>query len=179
LYFDLIRKRRSIRKFTAQPLEKDKIDALIEAALRAPTSRGSNPWEFIVVDSPQTLGKLAEAKPHGSSFVENAALAIVVCADMERSDVWVEDASIAATYIQLAAEDLGIGSCWVQIRKRMHANQRSARDYIVELLKIPQPLTVECIVALGYPAEKKPSHGQEDLQYQKIHLNMHGRPYGK
>ena len=149
-------------------------DDLVEAALRAPSSRGLNPWEFIVVADKNLLEKLSSSKQHGASFLKNAALGIVVCADPERSDVWVEDCSIASIYIHLAAASLGLGSCWIQIRKRMHDASRTAQEYIAELLDIPSNLTVESIVAIGYPDEKKTSHEKEDLQFEKVYADRYG-----
>ena len=81
MFMSLIQKRRSIRRFLAKPIEDEKIEMLIEAALRAPSSRGLNPWEFIVVTERDLLEKLSSAKTHGSEFLKNAPLGIVVCAD--------------------------------------------------------------------------------------------------
>ena len=116
----LSQKRRSIRKYQKSPIESDKVQALVEAALLSPSSMAARSWEFVVVDDPDLLDKLSKAKPQGSAFIKNAPLGIVVCADPERSSPWIEDASIACTYIQLTAESLGLGSCWIQIRNRMH-----------------------------------------------------------
>lgn len=174
MFLSLIQGRRSIRNYLEKPIETEKIDTLIEAALRAPSSRGFNPWEFVVVTEKGLLEKLSKAKPHGASFLKNAALGIVVCADPEKCDVWVEDASIASIFIHLAAESIGLGSCWIQIRKRMHDQTTSAQAYIRSLLNIPKNLNIESIVALGYPAEKKPPHRKEDLQYEKVHYGMYG-----
>jgi len=174
MFLSLIQRRRSIRDYLEKTVEPEKIDMLIEAALRAPSSRGFNPWEFVVVTEKGLLEKLSTAKPHGASFLKNAALGIVVCADPEKCDVWVEDASIASIFIHLAAESMGLGSCWIQIRKRMHDQTTSAQAYIRSLLNIPKNLNVESIVAIGYPAEKKPPHRKEDLQYKKVHYDLYG-----
>ena len=174
MFLSLIEKRRSIRKYTGKPVEAEKIDALVEAALRSPSSRGFNPWEFVVVTDKTLLEKLSKAKPHGASFLKNAPLGIVVCADPEKCDVWVEDASIATIFIHLAAESMGLGSCWIQIRKRMHDQTTTAQAYISGLLNIPKNLTVESIVAIGYPSEKKPPHRKEELQYKKVHYGLYG-----
>lgn len=157
-----------------KPIEPQKIDTLIETALRAPSSRGFNPWEFVVVTDRLLLEKLAKAKPHGASFLKNAPLGIVVCADPKKCDVWIEDASIASIFIHLAAESLSLGSCWIQIRERMYDQTQKAEKYIRELLNIPDKLTVESIIAIGYPAEKKPPHPKEYLQYEKIHYDSYG-----
>ncbi|MCJ7663176.1 MAG: nitroreductase family protein [Desulfobacterales bacterium] len=179
MVISLIQKRRSIRRFLKKPVEAEKIDLLIEAALRAPSSRGLNPWEFIVVTDHDLLEKLSRAKQHGSAFLKNAPLGIVVCADPEKSDVWVEDASIASIFIHLAAESLGLGSCWIQIRERIHNGKKGAQEYVAETLNIPAKMRVESIIAVGYPDETLPPHGKEELLYEKVHWDIYGRPYYK
>ncbi|WP_457576962.1 nitroreductase family protein, partial [Desulfomarina sp.] len=89
MFLELLKKRRSIRRFQEKPVEKEKIDMLMEAALRSPSSRSLNPWEFVVVTDRSLLEELATSKPHGGSFIKNAPLAIVVCGDPGKSDVWV------------------------------------------------------------------------------------------
>jgi nitroreductase len=168
MMIELLRKRRSIRKFENRPVEKEKVDQLVEAALRAPSSRGFNPWRFVVVTDPETLRGLSTAKPHGASFVKNAPLAIVVCADPSVSDVWVEDASIASIIVHLAAADLGLGSCWVQIRKRSHDSAKTAGAFVQKALNLPEKLEVLSIVAIGYPAEEKAGHPADSLQREKV-----------
>ncbi|MEJ2164963.1 MAG: nitroreductase family protein [Desulfobacterales bacterium] len=204
MFMDLIRQRRSIRKFTEEEIEADKIELLKEIALRPPSSMGHNPWEFVFVTDKQLLAKLAEAKPHGAGFlagaplgivvcadpeksavwIEDAAIAtiyihllgIVVCADPEKSAVWIEDAAIATIYIHLAAASLGLGSCWIQIRERMHDDKKSAEAYIAEVLNIPSNLKVPTMIGIGYPAEQKAPHKRDALQDEKIFLNRFGNP---
>ncbi len=134
---DLLRSRRSIRRYAPRPVEPDKQALLEEALLRAPSSHHHRPWEFVFVEDRETLGRLARAKPHGSSFLAGAPLGIVICGDSSLSDIWVEDCSIAAILVQLTAHSLGLGSCWVQIRARMHDDTTPAGDYISRLLDIP------------------------------------------
>lgn len=168
---ELLRKRRSIRKFTEEKLSHEAVEALVETALRAPSSRGINPWEFVLVDDPKLLKSLAEAKQHGSEFIAGAPLAIVVCADSTKSDVWVEDCSIAAILIQFTAVSLGLGSCWAQIRNRKHDAKKTAEEYVQELLGLPPQVKVECIVGIGYPAEGKRPVPAGNLQREKIRTN--------
>ena len=175
MFMNLIANRRSIRRFTADKIETEKIELLKEAALRPPSSRGVNPWEFIFITDRNLLEKLSGAKPHGSTFLKDAQLGIVVCADPEKSDVWVEDASIAAIYIQLAATSLELGSCWIQIRDRMHDETQTAEVFIADVLNIPSNLKVEAMVAIGYPAESKTPHSKEELLHEKVHLNQYGK----
>ena len=174
MFISVLEKRRSIRKFLKQKVEAEKIDQLIEAALRSPSGRGINPWEFVVVTDENILEKLSRAKEHGSAFLKNAPLAIVVCADPGKQDIWIEDASIATTIIHLAASSMGLGSCWIQIRKRMLKGNEPAEPYAMELLKIPANLKVLSIVAVGYPDEQKPPHPKEQLPYEKVHRDVYG-----
>ena len=174
MFMSLLRKRRSIRRFQAAAVEKEKVDLLVEAGLRAPSSRGLNPWHFVVVTDRGMLERLAQAKPHGSAFLKDAALGIVVCADAAKSDVWVEDASIATIVIQLAAESLGLGSCWIQIRERMHDPTQTAQSYIAGLLQVPPGVMVESVVAIGYPAETKPPRPGTELLYSQVHGGVFG-----
>lgn len=173
----LIETRRSIRRFQPKPVEPEKIERLIEAALRAPSSRGLNPWQFITVTDPRLLETLARAKEHGSEFLAGAPLGIVVCADPERCDVWIEDASIAAAFILLAAHDMGLGACWIQIRLRPHDENETAEAFVRKVLGVPESLRVECMIAVGYPDEKKPPHPRADLEFGKVHWNGYGRSF--
>jgi nitroreductase len=177
MFFSLLEQRRSIRKYQPKPVEPEKIDRLIEAALRAPSSRGRNPWEFVVVTDPDLLLALSTAKPHGASFLKNAPLGIVVCADPEKCDVWIEDASIASILIHLAAAAMGLGSCWIQIRKRMYDGVDTSQDRIRKHLNLPENLNVLSIIAIGYPDERKPPHPADTLQRNKVHANSYGTGY--
>lgn len=168
---ELLRTRRSIRNFTAEKIDREHIEIITEAALRAPSSRGMNPWEFILVDDPGTILGLSGAKQHGSEFIKNAALAIVVCADSSTSDVWVEDCAIAAIIIQLTAHSLGLGSCWAQIRKRAHDSEKTAELFIQELLGLPQHIRVDSIIGIGHPAEKKDPLSADKLPHAKLRAN--------
>lgn len=171
MFLDLISNRRSIRKFKHQPIEKEKIDTLIEAALRSPSSRGINPWQFVVVEDREILEKLSKSKPHGAGFLKDAPLGIVVCSEPSKSDVWVEDASIAAIFIHLAAHDIGLGSCWIQIRKRDHNTSKSADTYVKEVLQITDNIMIESIIAIGYPDEVKKAHRKGSLPFHKVFFN--------
>lgn len=174
MLLQLLEKRRSTRKFSDKPVEKEKVDALLEAALRSPSSKGSSPWHFIVIQDAGIIGKLAESKVHGSAFMKGAPLAIVVCADPEKSDVWIEDAAIASLIIHLASIDLDLGSCWVQIRTRPHDQSTASETYVKELLGISDNIHVEAMVAIGYPETGKPAHGRDSLLYDRIYYNHFG-----
>ena len=170
-FFELLKNRRSIRKFLQQPIEPEKIDLILKAALMSPASKRTNGWEFWVVQQKNTLEKMAECRPYGSKLLENAPLAIVVTADPSKSDVWFEDASIASIIMQLEATDLGLGSCWVQIYNREKDETISAEQYIKNILNIPEHLHVLSAIAIGYKDEERKPFDIEKLAYEKIHFH--------
>ncbi len=173
-FSELIKLRRSMRKFTEQELSQEEVVTLIKAALMAPSSKRSNSWQFIVVDDKETLDKLSRCKEAGSSFLKDAPLGIVVTADPLASDVWIEDASIAALMIQLQAEDLGLGSCWIQVRERYTATGMTSDEYVHGILDIPLQLQVLCIIAVGHKGMERKPFNEEHLQWEKIHINKYG-----
>jgi len=168
MLIELLRKRRSIRQFEDKPVSDEQCDILIEAALRSPSSRGFNPWQFVVVKDKETIAQLSQAKSHGSAFLKNAPLAIVVCADTSKSDVWIEDASIAAMIIHLAAADLGLGSCWAQMRLRSRDDGTPASDYISNILDLPEHIEVQAVIGAGHPADQMDGHGADTLLYDQV-----------
>ena len=171
---ELIRKRRSIRAYKDAPIEKESVELLIESLLRAPSSRSINPWQFVVVDDRELLTRLSGAKQHGSAFLKGAALGVVICADSTKSDAWVEDCSIAAILLQMTAESLGLGSCWIQIRNRQHNSEVTSEAFIEELLGLSEHVKVECIISIGHPGEKKTPLAASRLQYDKVNRNRYG-----
>ena len=173
-FSELIKNRRSMRKFTDEELSQEQVVTLLKAALMAPTSKRSNGWQFIAVDDKETLEKLSHCKEHASAFIADAALAIVVTADPLVSDVWIEDASIASIMLQLQAEDLGLGSCWVQIRERYAATGMPSDEYVRSVLDIPLQLQVLSVIAIGHKGMERKPFDESHLQWEKIHINKFG-----
>jgi nitroreductase len=174
MFIELARQRRSVRKYLPKPVEPETVALLVEAALRAPCSQGTSPWHFVVMTDRDLLADLSGAKPHGASFLRDAPLAIAVCADPAKGDVWVEDAAIAATFVHLAATSLGLGSCWVQIRGRRHDEAQTSSAYVAKRLDLPSGLEVEAIIAVGYPAEQRTPHPREALPLDRVSYDRFG-----
>ena len=168
---NLLKQRRSTRKFKPEKIEKGNVESLKKALLLSPTSRNIDSLEFIFIDDKDTLDHLSKCKPHGAAFLKGAPLGIVVLGNEERSDVWVEDASIASIVVQLEAEDLGLGSCWIQIRKRVHGEGKSAEEYIRERFNIKENYRVESIIAVGYKGETRDPLSEDKMDFSKIHVN--------
>ncbi len=171
MFMELLQQRRSIRQFNSEVITSEQVEQLTEALLRAPTSRGRNPWHFVVVDDPKLLTQLSEAKAHGAEFLANAPLAVAICADPAVSDVWVEDCAIAAIILQLTAESIGLGSCWAQMRLRSDANGHSAEANVREILNLPESWNVDCIIGIGQPSHRLVGHPRASLPDGKIHRN--------
>jgi nitroreductase len=168
---DILKSRHSIRKYEKKPVDTKAVDTLKEALLLCPSSRDLKPGVFVFVDDGVALEKLSRCKPLGSAFLKGAPLAIVVCGDETKSDVWVEDCSIASFVTHLTAHSLGLGSCWIQVRNRESPDKRMAEDVVQEVLGLPKNLKVEAIVAVGYPAESRKPAGDPEDNPERIRRN--------
>lgn len=168
---DLVCRRRSIRKYQDRPVEEEKLEKILKVALMAPSSKRCQPWHFLVVSEKDKLQKMSVCREMGCAFLDNAPMAIIILADESLSDVWVEDASIAASYIQLAAEDLGLGSCWVQVRNRLKSEDLTTENYLKEMINAPENMRVECIIAVGYKLEEKSPFDESKLKWEKVKRN--------
>ena len=168
---DLAQMRRSHRKFTEQEIDADDVRLILRAALMSPTSKGQRAWQFVVVDDKQDIEKLADAKDLGSQFLKGAPLAIVVLGDPVQNDCWIEDGSIAAISMQYQAEDLGHGSCWIQMRGRGLSDGTSADTVIRGILDIPENLNVLCILAIGHKADERKPQNEDKLKWENVHAD--------
>lgn len=168
----LVAKRRSHRRFQQTEIDSEQVQKILRAALMSPTSRGRQLWQFVAVDNKADLEKLADVKESGSAFVKDAALAIVVLGNPTLNDCWVEDGSIAAISMQYQAEELGLASCWVQIRGRRLSDGTLSSDVVRGILDIPDDLDVLCILAFGNPMTTLPPHDEESLRWERVMLKI-------
>lgn len=167
---ELLLNRRSIRRYTDEQLSADDVKLILEAGLLAPTSKNSHSTRFVVVDDRDKLKAMSECRTMGAGPIAGAAMAVVVCGDSSKSDVWVEDCSIAAAYMQLQAAALGLGSCWIQIRGRYGADNASAEETIQEMLGLPGHVCVECVVTLGHKNEQRKPLDPEKTMWENVHI---------
>jgi len=166
---EILRQRRSIRKYKNKKIEGEKVKILREAAVRSPTSRNYMPWNFYFVENKKIIEELSTCKPHGALFLANAPLAIVVTGDENKSDVWIEDCSIASINLQLTAQTLGLGSCWIQVRKRFYNKDVPSGEYIRKFFDFGEKQQVLSIIAIGYPDEERSGLEERRLNYDAIH----------
>lgn len=164
---DIFANRRSVRKYAPKPLEDETLDKILKAGLLAPSGHARRPWEFILVRDKRMLERLSGCRNSGANMLKQAA--IVVIADEQKQDVWIEDCSVALGYMHLAASALGIGSCWVQVRLRAAADGRSCEEFLREALGFPPNFKAEAILALGVPQRSPSPHDLQKLNLSKIH----------
>jgi len=148
---DALLTRRSIRRYTDQPVPEESVTTLLRAAMAAPSARNQQPWRFIVVRDRSRLTAVAAAQPAGG-MVAQAQLAVVVCADMdlvESEGFWVQDCAAATENLLIAAHALGLGAVWSGTYPR---EERVAR--VREVFGLPDGIIPFAVVAIGYPAER-------------------------
>lgn len=163
---EILFRRRSVRKFTDRKVDRQTIDKILEAALTAPSSKNTRSSRFMVVDDPTMLERISQMRDSGSAFVKNAPMAVIVLGDTALTDLWVDNCAISATILQLAAEEQGLGSCWVHVngrpRKKDAPDMGTASEYLRKLLPIPASWSPLCVVALGYAADYPAPHTAGD-----------------
>ena len=162
--------RTSIRQFKAQPVEQDKVDILLKAAMAAPSALNLQPWHFIVINDKETIALLSGKRP------TSAPLMIAVCGDTDKTmlpdgnaklpDFWVEDVSAATENLLLAAHALGLGAVWTGVYPAM---DRTAE--VANVLNCPQNIVPLAVVRVGYPDESpepKNKYKEENISYNKF-----------
>ncbi len=169
----LVQMRRSHRKFTDEEIDPEQVKLILRAALMSPTSKGVRAWQFVVVDDKMDLEKLSDAKTMGGQFIKGAAMAVVVLGDPMQNDCWVEDGTIAAISMQYQAEDLGLGSCWVQMRGRGLSDGTTADTVIRGILDIPENMSVLCVVAFGHKADVRQPQNEDKLKWENVHVGKY------
>lgn len=151
---EIIAKRRSIRKFTDRAVPREVVDRILAETLTAPSARNTRTTRLVVVDDPALVARMADMRDYGSAFLKGAPLAVLVLGDTTKSDLWRENAAIAATVLQLACVDEGLASCWVHVngrpRRKDAPGGESAADYLRAFLPFPEGCEPLCVVAMGY-----------------------------
>ena len=156
-FLEVVEKRKSVRKYSDRPVEKEILDAIVRVAQTAPSSRNSKSSAFMIVEDRDTLDALSQMRDYGASPLKNAQAAIVVMGDASKTDLWVDNCAISATFVQLAVTAMDLVSCWIHVNGRPRFKDEpekgSAEDYVSELLGIKDDLKPYCVVAIGYPEE--------------------------
>lgn len=152
--FEALHSRRSIRRFTDQPVEDALLETCLRAAMMAPSAGNAQPWEFVVIRDRQMLARIPDLHPH-ASMAPQAAAAIVVCAVTGREKYagnFPADCGAATQNLLLALHGSGLGAVWCGVYPR---EERMAP--IRELLELPDSVVPFSLIPLGWPAEEKPA----------------------
>lgn len=171
MFQELIENRRSIRKYKDQEIPKEDLEQLVNAVFYAPTANNISDIEVILITDKEKIQEVRTFKGGGAKPLEGAQAAIAVLSDKEKSPACNrQDACIAASYILLMAEDLGIGACWINVNSSKSDDGKPATIRLHEILGVPEKYNIESVVSLGYPDEdpgKKVPRDQEGL----VHYN--------
>ena len=169
---NVMQKRRSVRTYTEEAVTEEKLTCILQAGLLSASGKAIRPWEFIVVRNKEALKIMSQCRVAGSKMLASADCAIVVLGDEEKSDVWVEDCSVAMANMHLMADSLGVGSCWIQGRNREASDGKRTEEYLRELLDFPENFRLEAILSLGMPRMHPKMRTLEELPMEKIHREV-------
>lgn len=167
--FNQIMSRKSVRNYANRPIEKEKIDTLLKAAMAAPTAVNKQPWAFIVIDDSQLLDTLAATLPY-AKMAAHAPMAIVVCGDLTKTlrgdndPYWPLDCSAASENILLAAESMGLGAVWTAVYP-----EEDRMEIVSKLLTLPEYIVPFNLIPIGYP--KHPEEPKDKYKANNIHYN--------
>ena len=158
----LLLTRRSVRRYTGDPIPPETLRAVVTTGLLSPSSRNRRPWRLVVVQDRDTLEALSHCRQGSAQMLAGAGAAILVFARPAESDVWTEDCAILMSNLHLAAHSQGLGSCWIQGRLRQAEDGRTTEAFCRERLALP------AILSLGIPAESPPPHTLEEADWGKV-----------
>lgn len=170
----LTRKRRSVRKYSSLPIKPEVLQDILEAGLRAPTSKNSRSTRFIVVEDKEMLRALSECRDYGSMFLAGVSLAIVVCSDSSKSQRPYADCAVAASYMQLAVTDNDLGSCWCHIEDTPSPKGATAEEYIKYKLNLPDTFKVLCVLGVGEVLDDDMLKPRDyDVEWERLYIGCY------
>ena len=163
---DAILTRRSIRRYTKEPVPTNVIKELLEAAMCAPSADNEQPWQFIVINDRRILDEIPSVHPY-SSMLRQASVAILICGDKKlekQKDFWIQDCSAATENILIEVQEKGLGAVWLgiyPIEERIKAMQK--------LLGLPDEVIPFSLIPIGYPDEEKSLENRYNVS--RVHYN--------
>ncbi len=172
---EIVKSRKSVRKFRKGEISKEKIKEILECAISAPSAGNLQPWVFIVVDDDKIKQELASAALN-QEFIAEASIVIVACADVEITPTWygergnlyyVQDVAAAAENMLIAAHALGLGACWIGA-----FNEKE----VSKILNLPENIRPLAIIPIGYPAEQPIKPKRKPLK-EVVYKNKYGIPW--
>ena len=166
---EIIFNRRSVRKYQDRPIEAEKVDRLMRAAMQAPSATNQQPWEFIVIDDKETLAKLAEFSPY-AKMLPGAALGVVVLEKQDmRAPLFTEqDLGAATQNLLLQAAYEGLGAVWMGVGR---GTERET--FLTEMFSLPQSVKPFAVIAIGYPEDENANKFVDRYEADRVHYNKY------
>ena len=165
---EIMRSRRSVRRYTDEKISDELLKKIVSGALLAPSGHSKYPCEFIVVTNRELLEKMSHCRKGVAKMLEGATAAVVVIADKDKSDTFVEDSCVAMMNMELVATSQGIGNCWIQVRNREAEDDSPSENYLRGILNFPDNFACQAILSLGYPAKPPRARELDKLNFDKI-----------
>ena len=166
---ELMRTRRSVRQYTDEKISDEQIKQIITAGLLAPSGHSLYPCEFIIVKNRDTLNEMSHCRVGVAKMLEQAAAAIAVVADCDKSDTIIEDAAVALMNMELMAWSMGIGNCWIQILGRDAEDHETSEDYLQGILDFPEDFLCLAILSLGIPSKVPKPRELDKIKFDRVH----------
>ncbi len=158
-FLEVIEKRKSVRKYSDRPVERELLDAIVKVAQTAPSSRNSKSSAFMIIEDKSVIEALSLMRDYGASPLKSAQAAIVILGDDTKTDLWVDNCAISATFVQLAVTAMDLVSCWIHVNGRPCLKEvpdgAKAEDYVSDMLGLKDGLRPYCVIAIGYPQEEE------------------------
>ena len=166
---DIIFNRRSVRKYTEQKIEPEKVDRMLRAAMQAPSATNQQPWEFLVIDDKETIVKLAEFSPY-AKMLPGAPLAMVILEKQGmRAPLFTEqDLGACVQNLMLQAVEDGLGSVWMGVGR-----ETERETFLTEMFNLPETVKPFAVLAIGYPADENANKFVDRYDETRVHYNKY------
>jgi len=166
--YNAILTRRSIRQYQAAPVPDEYFRIILKAGMYAPSAMNLQPWDFIIINKPESIARCIQAVPHGENIIRQAPAAILVCGNNKiesNTDYLVQNCSASIQNILLEIHELGLGACWIAVYPiaEVISNIRNA-------FNLPEEIIPVALITLGFPAEEKIA--EDRYKEEKIHYNL-------
>ncbi len=172
---NFLKTRRSVRVFTPEKVREETQKHILQAGMLAPTGMGTKSIEYIVTEDETKIRELVDVKMHHSTKpLKTATLAIIVLGNSDMTDTWVEDASLAAIFMQLEVTAQGLGSTWIQVHKRRNEAGQESVEFLRERFHFPPHMKPLCVLAIGHKAEDPRHYTDDDCDFSKVSYEKYG-----
>ncbi|SHH64963.1 Nitroreductase [Anaerosphaera aminiphila DSM 21120] len=165
---EIIKDRRTIRKFEDKPVPREILEEILQYSLMGPSYGNARPVQFLVVEDKEKLKALSEIETFGTKYIADVPEVILIMADTEISQTWVEECSIAASYLQLLAQEKGLNTSWVNLKSGETNDGVEIQTFLRTLFGIPKNFSTLCMIPIGYGSEKVRKRDEFDVS-SKVH----------